>query len=116
MCIQENSHNIYIKFWNYKFNQHKSLISINNVGINKIVAYSKAPFGKPDVKYFIGYKDARKIRPLCVFLPKISAYRRNFNKTKCMSYLVIDKNLLKNYNKIREKVRNSIKKNLIVNL
>ena len=33
-----------------------------------------------------------------------------------MSYLVIDKNLLKNYNKIREKVRNSIKKNLIVNL
>ena len=55
MCIQENSHNIYIKFWNYKFNQHKSLISINNVGINKIVAYNKAPFGKPDVKYFIGY-------------------------------------------------------------
>ena len=33
-----------------------------------------------------------------------------------MSYLVIDKNLLQNYNKIREKVRNSIKKNLIVNL
>ena len=43
------------KIGNCKFNQHKSLISINNVGINKIVAYNKAPFGKPDVKYFIGY-------------------------------------------------------------
>ena len=25
------------------------------------------------VKYFIGYKDAKKIRPLCMFLPEMSA-------------------------------------------
>ena len=28
-------------------------------------------FGKKGFKYFIGYKDA-KIRPLCIFLPKMS--------------------------------------------
>ena len=71
----------------YKFHQHKSSISINNTYINKIVVSNKVPFNK-DFKYFIGYKDAKKIRPLCIFLPKMSAYRRDFDKTKCMSFLI----------------------------
>ena len=32
---------------------------------------------KKDFRYFIGYKDTN-IRPLCIFFPKISAYRRDF--------------------------------------
>ena len=28
-------------------------------------------------KYFIGH-DAKKLRPVCIFLPKISAYRKEF--------------------------------------
>ena len=71
----------------YKFHQHKSSISINNTYINKIVVSNKVPFNK-GFKYFIGYKDAKKIRPLCIFLPKMSAYRRDFNKTKCMPFLI----------------------------
>ena len=29
----------------YKFHQHKTLISINNIDINKIVVSNKVPFG-----------------------------------------------------------------------
>ena len=69
----------------YKLHKRKSPILIDNIGVNKIVVSNKISLGKDDLKYFIGYKDARKIRPLCIFLPKMSAYRRNFDKTKRIS-------------------------------
>ena len=43
------------------------------------------------------------------------AYRRDFDKTKCMSFLIKDKKLLEKYNEIWKKVSNIIKKNLTVN-
>ena len=43
-----------------------------------MVVSNKVHFGKKDFKYFIIYKDAKKIRPLCKFLLKISAYRKDF--------------------------------------
>ena len=43
------------------------------------------------------------------------AYRRDFDKTKCMSFLIKDKKLLEKYNDIWKKVSNIIKKNLTVN-
>ena len=49
-------------------------------------------------KYFIGYKDAKKIRPLWIFLPKKSVYRRDIDKTKCMSFLIREE-----YNEIWKK-------------
>ena len=57
----------------------------------------------------IGYKDA-EIRPLCVFLPKMRTYRRDFDETKYTSFLIKDDELLEKYNEIWEKVQNSIKK------
>ena len=69
-----------------KFHQEKSTISINNIDINKIVVSNKDPFNKNDFKYFITYKDPKKIRPLCIFLPKICGYRRTFDETKYVSF------------------------------
>ena len=46
----------------------------------------------------------------------MSTYRGNFDETKYMSFLVKNSELLENYNDIWENVKNSIKKNLIVNL
>ena len=40
------------------------------------------PFGQKDFKYFIGYRDDRKVKLLCIMLPKMSACRRDFEKTK----------------------------------
>ena len=50
--------------------------------------------------------------PLCIFVPKISAYRRDFDKTKCMSFLIKDGKLLKRHTKILENVRQIIKRRL----
>ena len=46
----------------------------------------------------------------------MSTYSGNFDETKYMSFLVKNSELLENYNDIWENVKNSIKKNLIVNL
>ena len=40
----------------------------------------------------------------------MSAYRRDFDKTKYMSFLVKDDELLEKYNKIWEKFKNTINK------
>ena len=40
----------------------------------------------------------------------MSAYRRDFDETKYMSFLIKDGALLEKYNEIWEKVKNSIKK------
>ena len=57
-----------------KFHQNKNpIISTKNIDINKIVESNKVSFSKKGFKYFIGYKDAKKIRPLCKYLPKMSA-------------------------------------------
>ena len=44
-----------------EFHQHKSTISINSIDINKIAVSNKFPFCKQDFKYFIGYKDNKKL-------------------------------------------------------
>ena len=89
-----------IVFEKDKFHQNKSPISINNVDIIKIVVSNKVSSGKSGFKYFTGYKDASKIRPLCTFLQKMTACRREFDKTKYMSFLIKDNELLKKYNEI----------------
>ena len=45
-----------------------------------------------------------KIRPLCIFLPKMSWYRRDFDETKFMSFLIKHDELLEKSNEIWEKV------------
>ena len=58
----------------------------------------------------------QKNRTLCIFLPKMSAYRKDFDKTKCMFRLIKDKKLLEKYNlKFGEKSATSSKNNLRVN-
>ena len=51
-----------------------------------------------------------KNRPSCIFLLKMSAYRRDFDETKYMSFLIKDDELLEKYNEIWGKVKNSIEK------
>ena len=82
------------------FHQHKAPISIKNIDINKIVVCNKVSFGKKSFKYFIGYKDRKKNKPLCTFLQKMSAYRKDFDETKYMSFLIKDYKLLEKYNEI----------------
>ena len=47
--------------WKTQISPTKSAISINDVDISKIVVSNRVLFGKKGFKYFIGYKDGKKI-------------------------------------------------------
>ena len=72
-----------------KFHQYKRPISIKrNIDINKIVLSNKVSFGKNGFKIFYWLQDDKKNIPLCIFLPKMSVYRKNLDETKYTSFLI----------------------------
>ena len=89
-----------IEIKKYKFCQSESPISINDININKIVVSKKLPFTKQDFRYFNGYKDDRKIRPLCISFPKLSAHQIDFDETQCMYFLIKEENVFDKYMEI----------------
>ena len=48
---------------------------------------NRVPFVEKDVKYFTGYEEGEKVRFLCIMLPKMSPYRRDFDETDYISLL-----------------------------
>ena len=100
---------LYIKYYIY------NIYIYIYVYVNKIVVRNKISFGKKDFKHFIGYKDGKKLRPLCIFLTKMNAYRRDFDKTKSR-FLIKDNKLFEKYNELWKMSAVLSKKNLTVNL
>ena len=89
----------------YTFYKNKKINKIDDTDVNKILVSKKEPYGtKNSSKYFIGYNDNDIIRPLYVRLPEMTGHARKFDENATMSFKVNDKQLLKNYNKIQEKV------------
>ena len=87
------------------FNKNKKVFQIDDIDVNKILFSEKEPYGtKNELKYFIGYNDNDAIRPLCLRLPQMTGYAKKFNENATMSFKANNKQLLKNYNKIWEKV------------
>ena len=56
----------YIDIKKQKFHQHKRPTSIKNIEINTIILSNKVSFGKKGFRFFIGYKDAKIVRLLCI--------------------------------------------------
>ena len=84
--------------------KNKKVTEIDKIAVNKILVSKKEPYGtKNSFKYFIGYND-NVVRPLCVRLPQMTGYARKFDENATMSFRANNKQLLKNYNKIWEKV------------
>ena len=100
----------------YEFHQYKTPISINDTDINKIVVYNKLPFGKQDFKYFIGYKDAKKLYFHEYSVQKWVYIDETLIKLNTCVFLKTHENFFDKYNKMWGKVCNIIKKNLIDNL
>ena len=58
---------------------------------------------KKSFQCFFGYKGGKKVRHTFISLPKVSAYRGDFDGTKYMSFLIKDNDLLeKNLMKFRK--------------
>ena len=75
-----------------------------DVIVDRIVVSNKVNFGKKHFKSFISHKDDHEeVIPLCIMLPKMSPYRKDFHETK-------ENELKEKYNKIWGKVNKFIKK------
>ena len=93
-----------------KFHNNKNPIAIDDVNIDKKFISNKIYFCKKGLKYFTGYKDNEKVKPLCTMLPTMRGYTKRFNETKYMSLLIKDDELLEKYHRIWDKLGNRIKK------
>ena len=91
------------------FYKNKKIHRIDDIDVDKILVSKKISYGtKNSFKYFVGYNDD-VLRPLCVRLPQMSGYARKLDENATMSFRVKNKQLLKNYNKIWEKVKKLLK-------
>ena len=82
---------------------------INYIDINKIVVSNKLPFCKQDFKYFIGYEDSEKIKPLCIFRSQMIIYKRYFDESRHNHFIIKKEKIFNKYMEILEKVRSIIK-------
>ena len=95
-----------------EFYKNKKVFQIDEIDVNKILVSKKESYRtKNALKYFIGYNDDDVIRPLCVRLSQMTGYARKFDKNVTMSFRANNKQVLKNYNKIWEKVEKVMKEN-----
>ena len=61
------------------FYGNKKVTKIDEIDVNKILDSKEEPHGtKNSFKYFIGYNNNDTIRPLCIKLPQMTGYRKNF--------------------------------------
>ena len=73
---------------------------IDDTDLNKILVFKKETYGTKDSsKYFIGYNNDDVIIPLCVRLPQMIGYTREFDENATMSFRANNKQLLKNQHK-----------------
>ena len=87
------------------FTKTEKAFQIDDIDVNKILVSKKEPYDtKNALKYFIGYNYNDVIRSLCLRLPQMTGYAKKFNENATMSFRVNNKQLLKNYNKIWEKI------------
>ena len=69
-----------IEIQKQKFHQYKEPNSIKNKDINKIVVSNKISLGKKAFKYFIGYKDAKKLNLYVYFSQKLGHIEKTLMK------------------------------------
>ena len=94
------------------FYKKKVQFQIDNIDVKKILVSKKEPYGTKNVlKYFIRYNDNDAIRPVCLRLPQKTGYFKEFNENATMSFRVNNKQLLKHYNKVWERIEKLIKIN-----
>ena len=87
------------------FYKNKKLLGIDNIDVNKTVIPKQESYGKKgSSKYFIGYDNNDDFRSLYIKLPQMTGYAKYFDSNKTMSFIVIDKKLIKKYIKIWERV------------
>ena len=84
-----------------EFHKSKQPIDLNLVNVDQILISDKFKHTDDGFKYFIGYKEDRIVKPLCIILPQLSGYIKYFeNGGKKMSFVIKDDDVLDKYNSI----------------
>ena len=63
-------------------------------------------------KHFIVYEDGKKVKLLCVILPRMSAYRRDFDDSQNISFLIEMGDMLDQSSGIWDKISKIIEKKI----
>ena len=67
-----------IKVNKKEFHKSKQAIDLDSVTTDKIVVSDKFKHSEEGYKYFIGYKEDEIVRPLCIILPQMNGYIKDF--------------------------------------
>ena len=79
-----------------EFHKSKQPIDLDLVNVDQIVVSNKFKHNDDGFKYFIGYKESKIVKPLCIILPQMTRYIKYFeNGRKNMSFSVRDYMCLK---------------------
>ena len=66
-------------------------IDLVSVDADQIIVSHKFKLTDDILKYFIGYKEAEIVKPLCIILPQVSGYIKYFEiRDKDMPFLIKD--------------------------
>ena len=91
-----------------EFHKSKQPIDLNLVNIDQIVVSDKFRHNN-GFKYFIGYKEGEIVKSLCIILTQMSGYIKYFeNGGKNISFVIKDDDVLDKYNKIWDKIKETL--------
>ena len=92
------------------FHKSKKIHNMEEFDTNKILVSKKESYGTKNLfKFFIGCNDNDVIRLLCLRLSQMTGYVKKFFDVATISFRVNNKQLLKKYNKLWEKVEKLMK-------
>ena len=92
------------------FYNNKKQFKIKGIDINKILISKLESYGNKNAKkYILGYSDD-VIRPIRIFLPQMNGYVKCFDDNETIFFLADNKEYLKEYIKVWEKIRDLIVK------
>ena len=111
-AIKEKSKNQYnllqliIRVNKKEIHKCKQPVSLDLTNVDQIVVSDKSKYSHDGFKYFIGYKEGKINKPLCIILPQITGYIKYFkNGGKNMSFIIKDDDFLDKYSEIWDKIK-----------
>ena len=92
-----------------EFHKSKQPINLDLVKVDQMVISDKFKHSDDGFKYFIGYKEAEIVKPLCIIWPQMTGYIKYFeNGGKNMSFVIKDDDVLDKYNEIWDKIKETL--------
>ena len=98
-----------LKLIKKEFYRSKQPIDLDLVNADQIVVPDKFKHSEDGFKYFIGFKEGKIVKLLCIVLHQMTWYIKYFeNGGKNMSFVIKDDMCLNKYNEIWDKIKETL--------